>query len=285
MEGAAGLPELVEGLISHMNRTRRLFLVLMLTAFIIAPASLVLALVILSPGITLAGPEYSFVVEYDELPHGIYGGYGDEFHWEIGVYGEFEGQMEGWLLGWRDGPPPDGHTNSTVYAGEFVGEFDGMYAVFVGDFVGTFEGDVVELYEEGDSYGLHEGVFEGVFVGFFEVWEDGPEIYVYDDDLIPAYADPGYAVEFVAVDPLYYTGVAPRFMAIDYGAAPHTQTDITVPVVAMVVLVAAVSGVVLYVGLREMSFYSGWSSRFDRYMEHKRKIDRELAGDADGPLS
>lgn len=305
MEGAAGLPELVEGLISHMNRTRRLFLILMMTAFLIAPASLVLALVILSPGITLAGPEYSFMVEYDELPHGIYTEHGDGFYWEEGTYGEFEGRMEGRLLGERFGQSPGGHANVTAYAGEFVleppeafggrmphanataytgefvGEFDGMPAVFIGDFVGTFEGDSVGLYEDRDSYGLYDGLFEGIFVGFFEVGDDGPKIDVYDDYLVPAYTDPGYAVGFVGEDSFEHTGLAPRFMAIDYGAAPHTQTDITIPVVAMVVLVAAVSGVVLYVGLREISFYSGWSSRFDRYMERKREIDRELAGDAD----
>lgn len=282
MEGAAGLPELLDGLVSHMNRTRRLFLVLMLTAFLIAPASLVLALVILSPGITLAGPEYSFMVEYDELPYGIYTEHEDGFHWEEGIYGEFEGRMEGKLLGERYGVPSIDHANATVYTGEFVGEFDGMHAVFIGDLEGTFEGDFVGLYED-EYYGLYDGLFEGIFVGFFEFEEDGPEIDVYDDDMVPAYTDPGYAVEFVAEDPFADTGLTPRFMVIDHGDAPHTQTDITIPVVAMVVLVAAVSGVVLYVGLREMSFYSGWSSRFDRYMQRKREIDRELAGNADNP--
>ena len=282
MEGAAGLPELMEGLVSHMNRTRRLFLVLMLTAFLIAPASLVLALIILSPGVTLAGPEYSFMVEYDELPPGIYAEHEDGFHWEDGVYGEFEGHMEGRLLGERYSPPFIGHANTTVYTGEFVGEFDGTYAVFIGDFEGTFEGDFAGLYED-EGYGLYDGLFEGIFVGFFEVENGGPDIDTYDDDMVPAYTDPGYAVEFVAEDPFLDTGLAPRFMVIDYGAAPYIQTDITLPVVAMVVLVAAVSGVTLYVGLREMSFYSGWSSRFDRYMERKKEIDRELAGDADNP--
>ncbi len=283
MEGAAGLPELMEGLISHMNRTRRLFLILMLTAFLIAPASLVLALVILSPGVTLAGPEYSIVVEYDELPPGVYTEHGDGLRWEEGVYGEFEGHMDGRLLGEHYAPPLNGHANTTAYTGEFVGEFDGIYAVFIGDFEGTFEGDFVGLYEDGDPYGLYEGLFEGIFVGSFVVEEDGPEIYVYDDDLVPAYTDPGYAVEFVGEDPFEDAGLVPRFMVVNHGAAPYTQTDITIPVVAMVVLVASVSGVVLYVGLREMSFYSGWSSRFDRYMERKREIDRELAGDADNP--
>ena len=120
-------------------------------------------------------------------------------------------------------------------------------------------------------------------MGFFEVEKDGLKIDTYDDYLVPSYTDPGYAVGFVAEDSLVDAGLAPRFMAIDYGAAPYIQTDITILVVAMVVLVAAVSGVVLYVGLRELSFYSGWSSRFDRYMERKREIERELAGDADNP--
>ena len=283
MEGAAGLSELVEGLISHMNRTRRLFLVLMLTAFIIAPVSLALALVILSPGIALTGPEYSFMVEYDELPPNIYAERGDGFYWEAGIYGEFEGYMEGRLLGVSRSLPLNGHTNTTIYTGEFVGEFDGMYAVFIGDFEGDFEGDFVRFYKDDDSFGVYNGLFEGNFVGFFEIENEGPNIDIYDDDLVPPYTDPAYSVVLVGEEPLMDTGLAPRFMAIDYGAAPYTQTDITMPIIVMVVLVAAVSGVVMYVGLRELSFYSKWSSRFGRYMERKREIDRELAGDTNNP--
>ena len=79
-------------------------------------------------------------------------------------------------------------------------------------------------------------------------------------------------MELVAVDMAEDLDSIPRFMVIDDGTAPYIQTDITIPVVGMVVLVSAVSGVVLYVGLREFSFYTGWSSRFNRYMERKTQV-------------
>ena len=188
MEGSAGLPELLEGLVTHMNRTRQLFLVLMLTAFIMAPAALVLSFIILSPGITQAGPEYSFIVDYDDLNYGPYAELGFLFPLEEGIYGEFDGYMDGRLLGEYYILQSNDH-DAIVYIGEFVGEFDGKHAVFIGEFVGTFEGDFVGLYEDNDPYGLYDGLFEGVFVGFFETELDGQKMVVYDDNLVPEYPD------------------------------------------------------------------------------------------------
>lgn len=299
--------ESVENLIAHMNKTRRLFVILISAAFVIAPTSAVFAMLFLYTDIPyMAGQEYTFSVDLEDLPRDLYdvpitdGG-------DYAVEGVFDGEFAGKMLG--EYVPEFEPGTGGFYAGEFVGEFDGAPAVMFGEFVGEFDAEFSGLYNEtyygedayyedvyGEdayyydamyyeetyyaTYGLYEGRFEGTFTGTFYGAGDADMIsQKIDVTGMPGAGVQDHPIEFVSegeyLDPEY----VPRFMVIGDESAPYQQADITLVVVAFIIIVTSMSAVVLYVGLHELLFYSNWNSKFQRYLERKSEIDKELGED------
>ena len=233
MSERPGIAEVADRLISHMDRSRRLYMLLIASSLALAVASLAFMALALSPGaMTAAGPAYEY-----------YGG----------MPGAYEGVFEGRLLGSADGP-------AGPFYGEFVGEFDGAPSALYGEFVGSFEGTFDDLYDGAPDgeLGVFEGRFEGVFYG---------EFYGMDD--------PGAFARSLQ------GGDAP----VPAGAPPPAgqPSGIAPALAAFVGVIAAMSLLVLYVGLRESMFYSDWAPRFKKYREQREAIDRELGSPEEGP--
>lgn len=243
-----------------------------------AVTSMAFAGLMLAPGgVPAAGPEYEF---RPEALHGL------AAHPGGGLLGSYEGVFEGRLLGGADGP--DG-----PYYGEFVGHFGGRQAAMSGEFVGSFDGFAYDILNEpdsaamsgepvgssdgesgdlrgglaeGDSFGLYEGAFEGSFRGAFYGMDEPAE---FAGSLEPdAAAVDGYEVVYLPE----YDGV-PLFIASDGYGPP---TDVTSAMAGFLGATAAISMLVLYVGLRESMFYSDWAPRFKRFREQREQIERDL---------
>ena len=307
--GRAGIAETVDSLIAHMNASRRLYTVLIATAFVIAPASIAFALVMLVPDVvTEVGPDYELVVESDLRAEDVAEEYfGLPPNHRIGAYsGPFAGKMlghhideEGDFL--TSAGPREGERGE--FYGEFVGEFDGEHATLAGEMVGSFTGEVHSIIEEGVapewkidehlhyvSIGVYEGSFDGNFTGMFfgasnaTAMDERIEVHSLAEYLESDHVQP-YSVTYVQVDgppdegdPAY----EPRFMVFEGGADEwHQHTDITVAVTVFITVVTAASAIMLYVGLREMSFYSRWGKRFERYLRDREEVERELGGAGD----
>lgn len=238
MSERPGIAEIADRLISHMDRSRRLYVLLIASSLALAVTSLAFMALVLSPGAVPAGPAYEY-----------YGG----------MPGAYEGVFEGRLLGSADGP-------AGPFYGEFVGEFDGEASAMYGEFAGSFDGTFDDLYDgaaPGGELGVFEGRFEGVFYGEFYGLDDHGEFAGSLGD-----APVGYPA--AAVPPAGQPG----------GIAPALA--------AFVGVIAAMSLLVLYVGLRESMFYSDWAPRFKKYREQRDAIDRELGspeGEADATPS
>lgn len=304
--GRTGIAETVDSLISHMNASRRLYTVLIATAFIIAPASITFALVMLLPDIaTEVGPDYEISVEFDPQAGDMAGEYfGLPPDHTIAAYsGPFTGKMLGHHID-EDGEfltsagPREGERGE--FYGEFVGEFDGEHATLAGEMFGTFTGDVHSIIEEGIapewkidehlyyvSIGVYEGRFDGNFSGMFfgasnaTAMGERIEGYSLADYLEGDHVQP-YSVTYVPEEPpadgadgLY----EPRFMAFESDAGGNRRhADVTVAITVFTAVVTVASVVMLYVGLREMSFYRRWGKRFERYLRDREEVERELAG-------
>ena len=287
----------MENLISHMNNTRRLYLVLIIAAFVIAPASLIFAVIMLSPSIVSeTGPDYTLTVEFEEdmvMPPEFFEEYYYYVPFEDEIFGEFEGEFVGKMLG--DNMQDDTGKDKEAYYGEFVGKFEGEIAVMSGQFVGKFEGTSNDFYDDIENndntsfgtFGLYEGQFVGKFEGAFYNMQDESilskkikaidisEFYDSEMMMMPT----AYDIEFIPIDSHLDSEYSPRFMAIGNESVPYQQTDITWLIVVFIVTVIFAGALVLYVGIREFSFYSNWAPRFKRYIEQKEAIDKELDND------
>ena len=249
----AGIAEIAERLIMHMDRSRRLYVLLIIASLASAVTSLGFMGLMLAPGgVPAAGPDYEF---YPDVHGGLAGYPGG------GLFGSYGGSFEGRLLGDADG-------SAGPYFGEFVGSFDGRHAAMSGEFAGSFEGEF-ERFEDGmgsDSFGIYEGSFEGEFRGAFYGMQDAGE---FAGSLEPgAMAEAGYDVVYLPE----YDG--PLFIASDGDGPP---TDITSAMAGFLGAMAGISLLVLYVGLRESMFYSDWAPRFKRFREQREQIDRDLS--------
>lgn len=305
----AGIAETVDGLISHMNASRRLYTVLIATAFVIGPVSVAFAAVVLLPGVaTEVGPDYELSIDFDGETATAGNDYGLPANHTIGSYsGPFSGKMLGHHTDWEGNlitgaGREDGEQG--VFYGEFVGEFGGERAVLTGEMSGEFTGDVHSIAGESStpegsvddhlyyvSIGVYEGRFDGEFVGmFFGAANQTALEGVIDADAFER-RDAGagsYSVSYVPGGGIAGGGPAegdyePRFAAYGGGEdGAHRHTDITAAVTALVVVVAGASAVVLYVGLREARFYRRWGERFERYVRTREAAEREF-GLSDGP--
>lgn len=250
MAEGAGIAEIAERLIMHMDRSRRLYVLLIAASFASAITSFAFVGLMLAPGgVPAAGPEYE---SYPELV-------GLALHPEGGVLGTFGGTLEGRLVGEADGP-------GGPYYGEFVGSFGGRDALMSGRFAGSFDGRL-----EGppggaarDQFGIYEGTFEGSFSGAFYGMDDPQEFAAMLESGIGA----GYEVVYIP------EGGAPLFIASDGRGPP---TDVTSAVAGFMGAMAGISLLVLYVGLRESMFYSDWAPRFKRFREQRDEIERDLS--------
>ena len=251
-----GIAEIADRLISHMDRSRRLYVLLIAASLALAAASFAFMGIVLSPG---AAPAVG--TEYGLGPGGAVG------HLDRGVLGAYEGAFEGRLLGGSDGP--DG-----PFYGEFVGEFGGRTSVMSGEFYGSFDGEFDDFHEgllPGEEFGMYEGAFEGEFYGEFYGMDDPGEFALsLGIETLPGEFDVVYVPE---------GGYPPTFIA---SAGEGPPADVTSAVAGFAGVMSAISLLVLYVGLRESMFYSDWAPRFKKYKEQRDAIDRELDPDEAG---
>lgn len=305
-DGRAGIAETVDSLIVHMNSSRRLYKMLIAAAFIIAPASISFALVVLLPDIaTEVGPDYEIRVDLGPEAEDIAEEYfGLPPNHTIAAYsGPFTGKMLGHHIdeegGFLTSAGPREDERGGFY-GEFVGEFDGEHATLAGEMVGAFTGEVHSIIEEGGapdwkvdghlryvSIGVYEGRFDGNFSGLFfgasNATAMGEKIKGHSFlEYMEGGGDQPYSVTYVPEEASGGGGSSPyepRFMFFENDAAGrHQHTDITAAITVFIVVVAAASVVMLYVGLREMSFYRRWGERFERYLRDREEAERELGG-------
>lgn len=256
-----GIAEIADRLISHMDSSRRLYMLLIAASLALAVASFAFLGLMLAPGgVPAVGLEYEFLDEGGEA--GYLG---------RGVLGIYEGTFEGRLLGGADGP-------TGPFYGEFVGEFGGQPSIMSGEFHGSFDGSFDDFYAgmvPGDEFGMYEGMFEGEFLGEFYGMANPQE---FEKSIRPAslrdLAGTEYDVVYVPE-----TGAVPTFIASSGEGPP---TDVTSAVAGFVGIMSAISLLVLYVGLRESMFYSDWAPRFKKYKKQREDIDRELDSDRDG---
>ena len=247
---SAGIAEIAERLIMHMDRSRRLYVLLIVASFASAITSMAFMGLMLAPGgVPATGPDYEFYPDIAGDPSLYPGG---------GLLGSYEGTFEGRLLGEADG-------SAGPYYGEFVGSFGGREAAMSGELSGSFDGRF-EYFGDGmgsDSFGMYEGTFEGAFRGAFYGMED-PDGFagLLERD------EAGYEVVYIPE----YDGT-PLFLASDGDGPP---TDITSALAGFLGAMAGISLLVLYVGLRESMFYSDWAPRFKRFREQREQIERDL---------
>lgn len=298
----AGIAETVDGLISHMNASRRLYAVLIAAAFVIGPVSVAFAAVVLLPGVaTEVGPDYELSIDFDGETASAGNDYGLPANHTIGSYsGPFSGKMLGHHTDWEGNlitgaGREDGEQG--VFYGEFVGEFGGERAVLTGEMSGEFTGDVHSIAGESStpegsvddhlyyvSIGVYEGRFDGEFVGmFFGAANQTALEGVIDADAFERRAAGGgsYSVSYVPGGEIAGGPAGgdyePRFAAYGGGeGGAHRHTDITAAVTSFVVVVAGASAVVLYVGVREVRFYRRWGERFERYVRTREAAEREF---------
>ena len=253
-----GIAEIADRLISHMDSSRRLYVLLIAASLALAVASFAFMGLMLAPGgVPAVGLEYDFLDEGGEA--GYLG---------RGVLGIYEGTFEGRLLGGADGP-------AGPFYGEFVGEFGGQPSIMSGEFHGSFDGSFDDFYAgmvPGDEFGMYEGVFEGEFLGEFYGMADPQE---FEKSIRPASLRDLAGTEYDVVY-LPEPGAVPTFIASSGGGPP---TDVTSAVAGFVGIMSAISLLVLYVGLRESMFYSDWAPRFKKYKKQREAIDRELDSD------
>lgn len=245
---SAGIAEVAERLIMHMDRSRRLYVLLIVASFASVATSLAFVGLMLAPGgVPATGPDYEFYPDTAGDPSAYPGG---------GLLGSFDGSFEGRLLGESDG-------SAGPYYGEFVGSFGGRDASMSGEFAGSFDGRFERFGDGAGSFGVYEGTFEGEFRGAFYGMQDPGEFAAsLEND------EAGYEVVYIPE----YDGT-PLFLASGGDGPP---TDITSALAGFLGATAGISMLVLYVGLRESMFYSDWAPRFRRFREQREQIERDL---------
>ena len=298
-ERSMNFPEVIDGLITHMNKTRTLFLILIITSLVLAPVSIIFAVLLLSPGITSEiGSDYAIVTE----PHNSVSVINFTTSSDLdesqlyGLYvGGFVGQVfgDGVSLAVSDSQKTD---SDNAYTGEFVGKFDGHSGMFVGEFVGNHTGKFVgnptgelETARDGvsdsqNNFGIYQGTFTGEFTGLFSNFEDQGVIAqkiqsVTSSNMTASDAVLGYVQtdnDTVESKELTIHEFIPNYMMIGDGNTPFVQTDITLLIVAFIIVVIAASAIILYVGMREMIFFSKWNDKFRQFTAMKKQIDLEL---------
>ncbi|MGH7750181.1 MAG: hypothetical protein ACREA3_10095 [Nitrosotalea sp.] len=77
----------------------------------------------------------------------------------------------------------------------------------------------------------------------------------------------------------FYSPVGPPRFMLSGGPFMHQVLDISTVIIIFIVVSIVLSSVLLFIGIKEYSFFSRWNKKFSRYMSLRDKVDKVLGED------
>ena len=243
----------MDDFISHLNKTKKLFMILILSSFIVAPLSLVFAFILITPQVlTQAGEPYVVSVEAPGIMYERPQFVPSQFHnYSLAEIDSENATGTPITFEIVQIPDQDGQNLRGVMRAFPTGEDSVVYHKVI----------VAPLENQNSSESVWT-VQEDVVVKYFPL----KSIDVQSDEIHGAVS---FSINKVPQ-------AQPKFLFLNDPSNHGRQFDVTPFIFVLVIISSILASFWIYVGIREYKFFANWNKKYANYKKLQEKIDKEL---------